>query len=72
MRACIVQKHGSKNLFLECFWYLTEIVEDSHALHLFHFAVQATQWDSWPKAFKGLMEEADLLAGRHEYNDLAL
>ncbi len=34
--------------------------------------MQATQRDSWPQAFEGLVEEADLLAGGHEYNDLAL
>ena len=52
--------------------HLTEVVEDSHALHLLHLAVEAAQGDTRPEAFESFMEEAHLLAGGHEDNDLAL
>ena len=53
-------------------FHLTEIVEDSHALHLLHLAVEAAQGNTRPKAFECFMKEADLLAGGHEDNHLAL
>lgn len=52
--------------------YLAEVIEDSHALHLLHLAVQAAQWDTRPEALECFMEEADLLASGHEDNHLAL
>ncbi len=49
--------------------YLTEIIEDSHPLELLHFAVQASQWNTWPQLLESFIHELDLLAcGQEDYD----
>ena len=55
---------------LTCHPHLTEVIEDSHALELLHFAVQAPQGHSRPQLLERLIHELDLLACGQKHDDL--
>ena len=65
-------KRVSQGCFLESGPNLREVIEDCHALHLFHAPVQAAQWRAWPQAAECFKQEFNLLASGRKHQDLGL